>query len=227
MLTRVSKHAGPRLFRRFWAARDGVSAIEFSIWAPVMTALFLGGVDTARYTIATGRIADVASTIGQMLSVNTSGTVNYIDLQFYDDSAMAIYPQVLADAARQGIAWGNDMAITISQVNFTATPTGCTTSCSYQAKVAWTAGSNKRSCLVAPSSASDTAAPSSSTLPADAFGPTSQIVVDVSFTFRPLFAAFILKSTVIRRSFYISPRYVTTIAYQTISGDPGTTTVCP
>lgn len=221
-------------FRLFSRETGAVSAIEFAFWAPVLCLMMLGGVDVTRYVIATGRISDVASTIGQMLSVNTSGKVNYVDLQFYHDSAMVIYPAVLADAKQQNVSWSNDMAITMSSVTFTATPQGCTSNCSYVPKVVWSAGSNPRSCTAAMTAAKyDTSAPSAKTLPPDVFGPTSLLVVDVVFTFRPLFLSKnpvtfsnILPIT-ISRSFYISPRYVSSVGYQTITGDTGTyATVC-
>ena len=70
------------------------------------------------------------------------------------------------------------------------------------------------------------------TLPSDTYGPASLLVVDISFTFRPLFAIrslpglAALNNITINRSFYTSPRYVTTVGYTSIGGDPGTTTVC-
>ncbi len=199
-----------------------------------MCLMMFGGLDMTRYAIATGRISDVASTIGQMLSVNSSGTVNYIDLQFYHDSAMIIYPQVLADAQQQNKSWSNDIAITMSSVTFTATPPGCTSGCSYTPKVVWSSGSNSRSCSSkTPMTAAkyDTSAPSTTTLPPDVFGPTSLLVTDVVFTFRPTLARKFLDNLhlnfTISRSFYISPRYVSSVGYQTIAGDPGPSPVCP
>ncbi len=220
MLTRAALPA-------FLRDQRAVSAIEFAIWAPVMCLLFLGSVDLTRYAMATGRLSDVADTIGQMLSVNDAGTVTYIDLQFYHDSAMVIYPQVLADAAQQQMAWSNDLQITLSSITFTATPSGCTTNCTYVPKLLWTSGSNKRSCTVAMTSASDSALPSSSTLPADTFGPTSLLVVDIAYTYRSFLSGALFHNMTIKRSYYTTPRYVTTVNYTTVGGDPGTTTVCP
>ena len=228
----------PRTLSSFPRDRRAVSAIEFAIWAPVICFFVLGSTDIVRYTLATGRLSDVAGTMGQMLSVNTTGSVNYIDLQFYHDSAMITYPQVLMDAAQQGTAWSNDMSITMTSITFTAQPSGCTLNCTYVPTVVWSAGSSKRPCTAKGantppiSSMADTSSPSATTLPADTYGPTSLLVVDVSFTFRPLFAIKplpglgALSNITIARSFYTSPRYVTTVGYTSIGGDPGTTTVC-
>lgn len=215
------------LIQRARHDQRGTSAVEFALWLPVLSLMLLGGVDVTRYEIATGRISTAASTIGQMLAVNTSGNVNYVDLQFYIDSAMIIYPQILADAKGRGISWSSELAVTISHIKFTASPNGCTSACTYTPKVVWTAGSNKRSCYVTATASSDSSIPSATTLPSDAFGPTSLIAVDVVFTFRPTLGSSFLPSSTISRSYFVNPRYVTSIAYQTIAGDPGTTTVCP
>ena len=67
-----------------------------------------------------------------MVSVNASGSVSSTDLQFFHDSAMVIFPQVLADSYAQHIAWGSDIGITMSSVTFS--PSGNT----YVPKVVWT-----------------------------------------------------------------------------------------
>ena len=215
------------LVREFIRSRAGISAIEFAIGSPVFILLLLFGVDTARYVVATEKIVNVASTIGQMISQNTTGTVNYIDLQFYRDSAMVIFPQVLADAKQQNIAWYNDISITMSSVNFVSSPSGCTTACTYTPQVVWSGGTSPRSCTLPITSASDTAIPSATTLPSDVYGPGSLIVVDVSFTFRPTIAPTFMQSMKVVRSFYLAPRFVPLIKYSTISGDNGFASECP
>lgn len=204
----------------------GVSAIEFALGAPIFIILLLMGVDTARFVLATRQVEDVAATIGQMISVNQSGTVNYIDLQFFHDSAMVIYPQVLSDSAQQQLSWSNDINISLASIQFTMTPSSCTSNCTYVPKVLWTGGSVPRSCTVMPTSVSDTTRPSSSTLPADVYGSGSIIVVDVSFAFRPTIAPQLLKTLTIARSYYVAPRYVPTINYAKVSGDNGIAKSC-
>ena len=190
-------------------ARDdgGVSAIEFSLCAPVMIVLLLVGVDTARFVIATKRVESVAATIGQMMSVNTSGSLSDTDLQFYRDSAMVIFPQVLADAAQQNVPWTSDIGVTMSSVAFTGTSPNVT------AKVTWSGGSAPRSCTVPPVAAADAASPSPTTLPPDGFTPGSLLVVDVKFTFRPTIAPHFMSPMSISRSFYMAPRFVQSVAF--------------
>ena len=192
--------------------RRGIAALEFAIGAPMMIVLLLAGVDTGRYVVATKRLDSVAATIGQMISVSQSGSVSNTDLQFFHDSAMVIFPQVLSDSHAQNIAWGNDIGITMTSVTFSKS--GST----WVPAVLWTGGTNPRSCTTTLLSAPDTAAPSRLTLPTDVFGPTSLIVVDVTYSFRPTIAPAFLKTIPIARSYYLAPRYVSTIAYSGAAG---------
>ena len=207
------------LMGAFGRDRRAVAALEFVMASPVMIVLLLMGVDTGRYVVATKRIESVAATIGQMISVSQTGTVTSTDLQFYHNSAMVIFPQVLFDARQQNIPWGSDIGITMSGLSFS--PVGST----FVPKMLWTGGQNPRSCTTPMQAAPDTAAPSSSKLPTDVFGPTSLIVVDVTFAFRPTIAPFFLQTIPIARSYYVAPRYVQTINY-VASGGSSIATVC-
>ena len=228
-LGRLRRHAG-RLRRQAGRLRRcaaGVSAIEFAFGVPLMLLIMMGGVDVTRYVMATQRVERVAQTIGQMISQNSTGTVTWTDLQFYHDSAAVIFPDMLADAASQGIAWPNDIAITMSSLQFTTVPPLCTSGCIYVPAVVWSGGPGKRSCIVPQLSASDTASPSALTLPADAYGPGSIIVIDVSYKFRPTLSGSILKPVTIARSYYVAPRNVALVKYQVIAGDNGIAAECP
>ncbi len=212
-------------FRTFGRDRSGVSAIEFAFCAPVMIILLLMGVDTYRYASATRQVEEIAATIGQMISVNQTGNVNYVDLQFFHDSTMVIYPEVLSDSKQLGINWSSDIGISMASVQF-STASGCKSNCAYLPKVLWTGGSTPRACLFTLLPAADTAPPSRTTLPQDAFAPGSLIVVDVTFTFRPTIAMRFMPSLPIARSYYVTPRYVSAINYATVSGDNGIAKSC-
>jgi Flp pilus assembly protein TadG len=212
--------------RGFIGDRAGVSAVEFAIIAPIMILLGLGGVDSAHYIEATQEINVAAKTIGQMLTENTTGDVNYVDLQFYHDSTVIAFPEVLADAAKKSIQWSNDISITMSSIKFTATPANCTSSCTYTPKVIWTAGNNPRTCGKPLLPVVDASVPSPTTLPTDVYGPGSLIVVDISYNFTPVFSSVLPSPISIARSIYLAPRYVPLINYQAISGDNGIATIC-
>jgi Flp pilus assembly pilin Flp len=209
--------------------RSGAAAIEIAFIAPIMILLALLGVDTANYVIATEQIEQAADTIAQMITTtspsspgSTTGTVSNIDLKFYHDSAALIFPGVLNDAARQqpSLAWAQDIKISVAGVQFTPTQFGCAPNCTYIATTMWNAGDNPRQCYIPFRNDSDTAVPSSTTLPSHVFGPNMIIVVDVLFTYHPMFASYFGVSLPIARSVFMTPRYVGTINYQASSTYP-------
>lgn len=202
-----------RIARAFARDRSGVSALEFAIGAPVLLLLLLVGFDTTRYIMATRRIQVAAATVGQMLSVSSTGQIAPAELQFYQDSTMVIFPQVLQDSYAQGIDWSKVIDITVSSILFTGT------SPNYTGLVKWSAGANLRPCNVPMTATAYTATPSRMTLPTDVFGPGSLIVVDLSFEFRPLISSKLMSPISILRSFYVQPRYVAALTY---TGSGGT-----
>ena len=204
----------------------GTSVLEFALCAPLFIVLLLAGVDTARYLFATRQIEEVATTIGQMISVEQDGSISSKDLQFYHDAAMVIFPQVLADAAQQSKTWDNDIGISVASIQFIATSPTCTVNCTYIPKVLWTGGTTPRSCSVRPTAVADTAGPSPTTLPTSVYGAGSIIVVDVSFGFRPTIAPRFMATLPIRRSYYVAPRYTPTITYADATGGNGFAHAC-
>ncbi len=216
-----------RTLRHFLRHCKGVSAIEFAIGAPLVILLFIMGVDTIRFVVTTEKIDDVATTISQMISQNQTGSVTYVDLQFYHDVAMVIFPQILADAKQQNMAWSSDISISMASVKFTASTPNCGATCVYIPQMVWAGGSSPRSCIVPLLAASDTAQPSPLTMPKDAFGPGSITIVDVAYNFRPTIAPFFMQTIPIKRSYYMAPRYVSLVKYQTITGDNGIAAPCP
>ena len=63
------------------------------------------------------------------------------------------------------------------------------------------------------SSVADTATPSPSTLPDDIYSAAPLLVVDVTYTFQPLFFTFITGNVVMAQSSYLSPRMGLTTAW--------------
>ena len=205
--------------------RAGVSAVEFALILPIALVLMLMGFDTARYVLATQRIEEIANTAAEMLAQtavsaaavdSNDGAVSDGDLQFYWDSAMFLYPDSAAAASAQGVAWSSLLVVNMASINFVASPTGCTSSCTYKPKVVWTTN-NHRPCGSTISAVSDASTPSPSTLPTDVFGSGSIIVVDVTYTWQPTFGAAYLPSFSITRSTYMAPRNVNIV--EAASGD--------
>ena len=207
---RSHAHSG---LRSFASARDGVAAIEFAFTAPILIALLFGGFELTRYIKAVRQLTAASTAVAGMIAQNTSGSVNDTDLLFFRDAIMIAYPDVLADAAAQNIAWTDDIRVTMSSINFSQTDSNCKSNCTYQAKVGWSGGSNKRPCSTLLASASDGAQPTTTTLPTDTFGPGTLIVVDIVYKYRPIVATQLLQPLPLTRSFFIQPRYVSSIAY--------------
>ena len=206
-----------------------MAAVEFGLILPFLILLVLGGTEVGNFLYASRHVSLIANSIGQMLTRTTSGTVNYIDVSVARESAMVLYPQALAAAATQGKTWSQIMSVTMSSVVMTPTPTSCTSNCTYTAHVAWSGGSTPRSCSGTLASSTDTASPSPTALPTDAFVPGSLIVTDVVYNYQPMFGTSFLPAITIKRSSYVQPRYVAPtsyIKYSVISGDNGIAASC-
>jgi TadE-like protein len=218
LLTRLAE------FRR---NRRGVAAVEMAIVTPFMLLLAFGGTDFTRYVIATEKMSRIANTIGQMLTQNSLGYVNDLDLQFYHDSAMVVYPDLLTDAAARGTPWSTDIAITMSSIQFTANPAGCApAACTYVPSVVWSSGPNPRKCASKFSSVADASVPLTTTLPKDVYGPGSIVVVDIQYNYHPLFPIYFGNPLGISRSVYFAPRYVSLVGYKTGGANGALATQC-
>jgi Flp pilus assembly protein TadG len=212
----------PRIFGIFARSRRGVAAVEFALTLPFMILLMLGSIEVARLITFTRKIELVADTAVEMLSQTPVGDVLAdADLTFTQGSTVVIFPQILQDAANKGEVWSSDIQITMSSVQFTQTSTSCTTltpTC-YNATVVWTSGPNKRPCKTNLGAVADTATPTQATLPTDLYGPGSIVVVDIVYTYTPLFVQKLFGSIKISRSAFLAPRYVPLVTY---SGSTGT-----
>ena len=199
--------------RSFAFARKGAGAVEFALATPILIALLCGGFELTRYIRANRQLTAASTAVAGMIAQNTSGSVNDTDLLFFRDAVMIAYPDVLGDAAALKVPWTSDIQVTMSSIGFSQTDPTCKSGCTYQARVLWSGGSNARPCLTTLTSAADDAPPTKTTLPTDTFGPGTLIVVDIAYNYRPIVATQIFKPLTLSRSFYIQPRYVSSIAY--------------
>ena len=217
---------GPAL-RALAGSTTGASAVEFALLAPFFICLFLTGTDALRYIQARDQVTLVASTVGELISQNDSGSVTYVDLQFFQDSAILSFPRLLPDSANQGRKWASIISVSMAQVDFGPQQTNCNGSCQYVPKMVWSGGAVPRSCVNPMVAADDASDPTPSTLPSHLYGPGSVIVVDVVYPFKPLFQSALFSGLTVKRSHYIAPRFVSTIKYGTIKGDNGIAKACP
>ena len=202
---------------------SGLAAVEFALVIPFIIMFIFGGYEAVRAINSERRLTVLANAIAQQITAATAtpgasyAELANADLHFFYNTAIVLFPQALADGARYGNAWSQNVSISVTSVSFTPVPPTCTSNCIYLANVMWTSGAQPRPCLLPLSSQSDQAPPTPSRLPADVFGPNSLIVVDLAYSFRPIIGGqYFGNNLVIRKSVYIQPRYVSSIYYKGI-----------
>ena len=124
----------PRLF----GDRRGMALVEFGLTFPILILAMTGAYEMSLAATAGRELTRLANSAATMLTVNTTGTINYLNLHYANDIAMLIFPDVLKDSAFKGVAWGSDISISMAGVGFSPTVAGCTSACTYQANIYWT-----------------------------------------------------------------------------------------
>ena len=187
--------------------RRGVVAVEFALVAPLLVCLAIGFYDLVVGTTIWWHLTEAANAAGQ-IAANSAAQPNQTNsltkTQAYAAST-AIYALLQQLASNTAPAFG----VVLTSVVFTPTVSGCTSSCTYTAAVAWShtlVGSAAARACGALTSAADSVAPSANTLPADAFSPAPLLVVDVSFTYQPLFTTYIKTAIQMARTAYLPLR---------------------
>lgn len=204
-----------RSLRSFLRDAAGIAATEFAMLSPALLLLSVVAFDVGRFALATQRVEAVANSVAEMLAQTPGdsasvepgdGTVTDANLTYFGDSAMFTFPDALSTANQLGVTWQSLLTVNMASVKFTTSPPQCVTNCTYTPAVVWSTG--LRPCGVKIAPAPDISMASPTTLPADLYGPNSQIVVDVGYTFHPTFGASVLPSITIDRTAYLSPRNV-------------------
>lgn len=208
-----------------------IAATEFALMLPFMMILMVGSFELSQGMKAARKITLVADTVGELLSQNGTGTVGSADLSFAQDSAMLIFPDILAPSAARGVTWDQDPAsdikISMSGVAITLHVPGCTSNCLYDAKVAWTAGPNPRPCGTVLTPVPNSALPSSTTLPTDTINPSFLIVVDAAYDYKPSFGVVLTGSFPLKRAAYFAPRNVNAVKFSNAGGGGTLGAACP
>ena len=210
-------------------SRAGVAGLEFALLSPILLLLFLGTIDLSNAVITARRMGTAAGSVAEIATTSSAQTqaLNVLtDVQAWQATTapFVFFPGWTAKASRQSFA------VTLSAVVFTATKAGCTQNCSYAANVTWSVANNLgvarlRACgqvTMAP----DTDPATYDTLPASAFGPTSLLVADISYTFQPIFFGFLIGDIPMMHSAYLSPRINNTTLLQSMGG-AGVSVSCP
>ena len=213
---------------RLWRSRRGLAGIEFALVLPLLLSMLFGVVDLSAGIITSRRLAvaaDAVATIASTMAVQATNLNILLGTQAWQATTapFAIFPQW------RGVAGPASFAITLSSVNFTATPAGCTTACSYTAKTAWSAANpngqtNLRPCGML-SSVPNSSPSTLASLPAGVFGATSVLVGDVAAVYVPMFTGVFVGNVTMLRSAYVSPRVNNGV--QLAAGFPGNSVTCP
>jgi Flp pilus assembly protein TadG len=232
---------------RFRAAEGGMAAVEFALILPSLLLIMFASIQIVAYIDATRKVELVAHSISQMISQatpppnTTVAAVNATDLHFSFDATLVLFPYVMKDAKRRGVAWWQTISINYAAIQFRAKNAACQNSTStsgdlsscYDANVVWTTtgtqqpagGDNYRPCDTAQMPANDDAPPSRATLPRSAYGPGSLVAIDVVFDFEPTFGSGFVPPIRIARSAYVLPRYASLVNFDTANND-GIATRC-
>ncbi len=195
--------------------RRGVAALEFAMMAPVLLIMLMFMYDAANGWITWQRLTQASRSVAQiatLMAVNADGTNTLSHDQAWRAST-AVYA-----AMPETFAAGATYGVTMTEVLFTGSKVRNATV--YVANVAW----SKTLLGVAPrrlcgtlSVTGNTAASSLSTLPQDAFQAAPLLVVDVTYTFNPLFLGSLIGAIPMAWSAYLPVRSGTldqTISYE-------------
>jgi Flp pilus assembly protein TadG len=217
-------------------SRSGITVIEFALTAPVMVMALSGMYDATTAYIALLRLNTAAQAIDEIATSMAAGsaTTNTLNLTQATTAASAIYayfPTTLQASTQP-------YSVVISSVVM-ADDSGCTSNCTLQAHVAWSgiyessAGAGTlRQCDSTPGQHVTTqvgngASPSPTTLPASVYTTAPILVVDVTYTFKPMFYTFITGTIQMMQSAYFPARAGITNSYiEYIYAAPDSTVLC-
>ena len=217
-----------RALKRTHRSRRGVVALEFALVVPVLVAVAVGVFDLANGFIVWRRLTQAAQSVDEIataMAVQFDGSNNLTRDQATTAStaAFAIMPNLANTPA-------SSFGVTMSTVVFSATHNNCMSNCSYVANTAWSVtlqGTQPTRACGTLKAVSDTQPPSLSTLPTDVFGPTSLLVVDMSFRFEPAFIVYFTGPFTLMRSAYLPPRAGTLAQWIRFVDPTGTVVPCP
>jgi Flp pilus assembly protein TadG len=205
---RLSKLGRAGLIR----SRGGLAAVEFALVAPVLVTLCAGLYDLTSAFLAWQRVNMAALEIAQITTyeaaANNNANMNILNIAETQTATSAIYAYLPDTLTAPTASFG----VVVTSVVVTLQNPACTSSCSYIPNVAWSgrfqggAGTMRVCGASALGWVADIVASSPTTLPTDLQQPQPLVVVDVYYTFKPMFFTFITGNIVMMRSAYFSPR---------------------
>jgi Flp pilus assembly protein TadG len=202
--------------------RSAVAAIEFALLSPLLVFFMVVEFDVYRYVMTTQRLEAVAESVAEMFASATTsplatipgnGVVADSDINFYMNSALFVYPDVLTSpAVQQGSPWYLAMEVDTAAIAMIQYFPGV-----YTPTTIWhgtnQSTANTRKCNTVYTIVSNSSVATPTSLPTGVVGPNAIIVVDVRTTFQPTFAANYMPAIPIVRSVYMTPRNVPFVEY--------------
>jgi Flp pilus assembly protein TadG len=216
-------------------SRGGLAAMEFALIAPIMVTACAGLYDLTMAFLASQRVNMAALAIAQIATyqaANSGNTnQNILNLTETQTATSAIYAYLPDTMTAPASSFG----VTVTSVVVTPPSPSCTSSCTYVPNVAWSGrfqggtGSTRACGASALTWVADTTTSSSTTLPTDLQQPQPMLVVDVYYTFQPLFFTFVTGNILMMRSAYFPPRtgLPTDWVQYYVAGSSDTTQACP
>ena len=155
--------------KTFARATCGVAAVEFALLMPLTVFTMLAEFDTYRYVMATQRAEVIAASVAQMFASSTAdktgavvtngdGLVGDWDINFYENSAYFLYPDILSAASQAGQPWYQYLQVNAAAIKMVSQPGG-----TYLPQTAWhganaSSGASNRQCNTNYSLVSDASA---------------------------------------------------------------------
>ena len=209
--------------------RRGIAGMEFALIAPILVTLVIGVVDITDAIITWRHLSIAAEAVAEIateMSAQPGGSNLITATQVWQASTAAFG---IMPGWKSGLM-ATSYAITVSSVVIRPTVTGCTTACTYVAKVAWSVPFSPgiteiRTPCAVESQVANNLANSLTTLPVGVIGPSPLLVVDIFYEFQPMFVGFITGPIAMLRSAYLQPRIGTNAQYIVYSPS-GTSVTC-
>ncbi len=137
-----------RSARTFLTSTDGSSLIEFALICPILLTLLVGSNEITRWIRANQHMEDYATMVASDIS-GSSAAVSPFTLAEMIERIGLVAPELVDPTRSAWIESSDYLSVTISMAMMTR-PAGftCTTNCTYDVKMAWSFGDNKRNCSV-------------------------------------------------------------------------------
>ena len=172
----------PLSLRTFLASTNGSSLVEFALISPILITLMVGSNELARWIRARQHMEDYATMVASDIS-GASAAVSPFTLAEMIERIGLVAPELVDPTLP---AWNQStdyLSVTISMAMMTNPPgSTCSTNCTYDVKMAWSFGNNKRNC------SSTRGPPPSTPLPIGLDRqPGSAVIVDVVSKYKFVF----------------------------------------